>query len=139
MTNDAEYIQNPKGQIAKGNILHVFDRPETVPPAGPYGLQQGTIMSLGGQTYGMPKGQISTTLSASFNDGPGREVLVPTVVNGKFLTNAEAWKRYQDTGQHLGIFDTPANADAYAMALHNEQWRIGQKMKLIQALLAARR
>jgi hypothetical protein len=32
---------------------------------------------------------------------------------------AKAWKRYEETGEHLGKFDNPDNADAYANVLHN--------------------
>lgn len=135
----------PKGQLVPGNIVDLFNRPETLPPAGPNGLQQGIIglpgaPSIGAlpafpnQQYGSPLGQISTTYSASFNDGPGREVLVPTVVSGKFLTPQEAFARYKQTGQHLGIFDTPANADTYATDLHNQQEKIGKMQKLAKAL-----
>ena len=61
----------------------------------------------------------------SFQDDQGREVLVPTVVNGQFLTQQQAMDRYYKTGQHLGIFDTPQHADAYASALHQSQEAMG--------------
>jgi hypothetical protein len=60
---------------------------------------------------------------------------VPTIVNGKFLTpdgkkpkpgSAEekemfkrAWKHYEQTGEHLGIFDTSEHADVAANLIHN--------------------
>ena len=80
-------------------------------------------------------GSHSSEYSTSFQDDKGREVLVPTVVNGKFLTPdgkkpAEgspeekamfkaAWDHYLKTGENLGKFDNPDNADAYAGILHN--------------------
>jgi len=51
----------------------------------------------------------------------GREVLIPTVINGKRLTENQAIQYYRKTGQHLGKFDSPKNADAYAVDLHNRQ------------------
>ena len=79
-------------------------------------------------------GTHSSEYSISFGTDKG-EVLVPTVVNGRFLTpsgkkppekSAEeqqmfdnARRHYENTGEHMGIFDTPENADAYANQVHN--------------------
>lgn len=81
-----------------------------------------------------PDGTVSSEYSVSFADDKGHEVLVPTVVGGKFLTpdghkppegspeeeamQKRAWDHYLKTGQHMGIFDTPENADAYADVAH---------------------
>jgi hypothetical protein len=104
-------VKNPKGMAEAGN-LPIWNRPSVKNSDGSH----------------------STEYSTSFNVD-GKETLVPTVVNGKFLTpdgkkpaegsDAEktmfqaALQHYKDTGQHLGKFDTPANADAYASQLHN--------------------
>jgi hypothetical protein len=91
-------------------------------------------------------GSVSTEYSTSFEDDQGREVLVPTIVNGRFLTpdgkmpargsQAEKdmlgyeddkgiWHKglaqlhYEQTGEHMGIFDNPGNADVYAEQVHN--------------------
>ena|ERR1700674_1511373 len=56
----------------------------------------------------------------SFSKGTDKgEVLVPSIVNGQTLSQDDAWKHYQKTGEHIGIFDTPENADAYAQQVHN--------------------
>src|SRR5260370_37489094 len=68
------------------------------------------------------EGSVSTTSSMSIGTSDG-EVLIPTVVDGKRLTKEQAIAQYRKTGQHLGIFKTPDEADAYAEALHNEQAR----------------
>lgn len=67
-------------------------------------------------------GTYSTTLSKSFGTDQG-EVLLPTVVGGKPLSDADAVAHYKNTGEHLGIFPRGAtkDADAYAQALHNDQ------------------
>jgi hypothetical protein len=66
-------------------------------------------------------GSISTVRSASFNLD-GREVLLPTVSDdGRILSDDEAVTQYLKTGKHLGKFDTPASATAYAGRLHQQQ------------------
>jgi hypothetical protein len=67
-------------------------------------------------------GSISTVRSASFEDDQGRNVLIPTVIQGRGIVPMDqAIKYYQQTGQHLGMFDSPENADAYAESLHEQQ------------------
>lgn len=101
----------PKGMVQEGN-LPIWNRP--------------TVQNIDGSH--------SSEYSTSF-DEDGKEVLVPTVVNGKFLTpdgkkppegsDAEkkmfnaAFQHYKDTGENLGKFSSPDAADAYAETLHN--------------------
>jgi len=95
--------QQAPGLLIPGNIPNLYNRP---------------VMQNPNQTW-------STTRSMSFQDDMGREVLVPTVVNGVALTDRQAIDRYYRTGQHLGIFANPQAADAYATALHNSQQAMG--------------
>jgi hypothetical protein len=69
-------------------------------------------------------GSISTVRSMTFTDENGNAVLVPSVIEGRGIVSPqETFRHYKQTGQHLGIFDTPDNADAYAQSLHEQQAR----------------
>lgn len=82
-----------------------------------------------------PDGSYSTTSSAS-RGGEQGEILYPTVVDGVRLktdkdpAKDEAWQHYLKTGEHFGIFDTPENADKYAIDLHNKQEQYIEQQKL---------
>lgn len=107
--NQPFQVNKAKGMLVPGNIGDLYRRPVLNNPDGSY----------------------STTSSASFKMD-GKEILIPTVVNGKRLVDTKYdpddirhWKpaldHYDATGEHLGHFDTPENADAYAQLLHKSQ------------------
>ena len=73
-----------------------------------------------------PDGTISTESSISIDDN-GKEVLIPTVIDGKRVTNTEAVGHYKTTGENLGKFDSPEAADAYAKTLHQRGYTEEQK------------
>jgi hypothetical protein len=71
-----------------------------------------------------PNGSVSTVRSMTFQDADSRSVVVPSVIWGRGIVGPdEAFKHYQQTGEQLGIFDNPDDADAYARALHEQQAR----------------
>lgn len=65
-------------------------------------------------------GSISTVRSMGVNID-GQEVLIPTVVNGKVVSDDEAVAEYKKTGKHLGKFSTPESSSAYSQSLHTQQ------------------
>ena len=69
-----------------------------------------------------PDGSVSTVRSMSFwDDDEQKEILVPTVVNGRIVSDDEAIDHYYRTGEYLGKFETWQDADAYAEKLHEQQ------------------
>lgn len=66
-------------------------------------------------------GSVSTLRSMSFNED-GKEVLIPTVfADGRIMSEQEAIGTYRKTRRHLGIFDSPQSATAFAEKLHRDQ------------------
>ena len=65
-------------------------------------------------------GSVSTVRSISINQD-GREILIPTVIDGKVVSNEEAIDAFHRTGQHLGVFANAEDANAYAEKLHEQQ------------------
>lgn len=93
---------------------------------GRYG--RGTIDLLNRKVYIQPDGSYSTENSLSFyDDDIGKEVLIPTIVNGQQISDDDAidyyyWTKQKDgVGEHLGTFDTPEEAEDYAERLHQRQ------------------
>lgn len=69
-------------------------------------------------------GTISTVRSMSFEED-GMEVLVPTVSDdGRILGDDEAIALYHSSGKHLGKFERPEDASAYAEQLHDDQAKL---------------
>lgn len=74
-------------------------------------------------------GSISTVRSMGVNID-GVEVLIPTVVGNKVISEKEAIDHYMKTGEHLGKFESPDALEAYAVKLHEQQADMyGKKQK----------
>lgn len=68
-------------------------------------------------------GSTSTVRTMSFGTDDG-EVLVPTVIDGRVVSDDEAVDHYYRTGEHFGIFRTPQEATEYAQALHKRHAKL---------------
>lgn len=93
--------------------------------AGPwerYGpVEQGNVDLAKRPVVRNADGTISTVRSISANID-GKEVLLPTVSDdGRILSDDQAITLYRQTGKHLGKFNSPEAATAYAMRLHEDQ------------------
>ena len=75
-------------------------------------------------------GSISTVRSMSFEED-GMQILIPTVVGDKVVSNKDAIDHYHKTGEHLGMFSSVKAANTYAKKLHEEQDKMysGKKEK----------
>lgn len=62
----------------------------------------------------------------------GKEVLIPTVVNGKQLSEDEAIARYYKTGLHMGEYNTPEESD-YAARTRTAKYNMLQDPIRFQA------
>lgn len=95
------------------------------PAAAPSGLlQPGNIDLESRPIVHNSDGSFSTIKSMSIGQD-GKEVLIPMVSpSGTMLTEQGAIALYQHTGKHLGIFDSPQSADAYAQSLHEQQAKL---------------
>lgn len=67
-----------------------------------------------------PDGSISTVRTISVNVD-GNEVLIPTVIDGRVVSNSEAIQRYLRSGQHFGKYKSIGAADRAAERLHNQE------------------
>ncbi len=88
-----------------------------------YGL--GNIDLNNRKVYTQPDGSISTVNSINFYDeDEKKEILIPTIVNGKQVSDDEAIDHYYKTGEYLGKFDTSDDAEKYARQLHVDQEKL---------------
>jgi hypothetical protein len=149
-----KYMDKAGNDPAKARTMALHDGHQTSPRdefmAVPHAkglVEKGNIPIWNRPSVKNFDGSHSSELSMSFTDEKGHEVLVPTVVNGKFLTpdgqipktykdpnspemkalGKAAWANYQKTGQHLGKFDNPDHADAYAGSLHSRGEKKGRQ------------
>ena len=72
------------------------------------------------QVVANTNGSISTELSFSC-EIDGLEVLLPTVINGSVVSEEEAIEHFLESGEHLGMFCSPEDAELYAFWLHLRQ------------------
>ena len=98
-----ERVQEPNdeiGQFGKGNI-DLWNRPVVT----------------------NADGTVSTIRSISIEED-GKTILIPTVVDGKVVSDEEAVQHYDETGEMLGEFNSEKEAQDYADKLHDQQERL---------------
>ena len=101
-----------------------------MPPKSNIPLRQGNINLQNRPMVKNPDGSISTVRSIGVNFG-GPEILIPTVSDdGRILSNEDAIQLYKQTGKHLGEFQTPDEASAFAEKLHNYQAEMVKKLQM---------
>lgn len=67
-----------------------------------------------------PDGTTSTEISFSIGED-GKEILIPSIVNGKELSKQDAIDYYHKTGEHLGKFNNKEEASAMAEKIHSRK------------------
>jgi len=127
--NDWKTTKKKDGSSSTGNAERYSARSMTVSDVG-YGSTdandttgrygRGNIDLNNRQVVRNKDGSISTERSFSVNID-GKEVLLPTVINGRIVSENEAINHYLKTGEYLGKFNTVKEADEYAEKLHNRQ------------------
>ena len=136
------YVAPKKGGIPFGGedkIITNSTQKTPQPLQGPYATSIPTVAAPTINLKSLPlvknrlpgEGAVSTVRSASFGIGKG-EVLLPTVVKGKILSETNAFSAYANGGykDHLGVYPNVAAANKAAEVIHlSEANRIAQVAK----------
>lgn len=83
-------------------------------------LKEGNLDILHRKIAHLADGTIATVKSFSIQTNLG-ETLLPQVIDGKLVTIQKAIQQFRKTGQNLGTFSSVADANAYAVRLHQQQ------------------
>lgn len=115
--NIATVIQSFKSKAPEVKTPDITPSQDTIPAAN----EPGNIDLAKQPKVPNPNGGTSTVFSKSYNID-GKETLLPSVTpDGRFLkTDDEVINEYKKTGNHLGKFNTPEEANKYAEQLHND-------------------
>lgn len=101
---------------ATSTVKHMF-----VLPGKFKGLEKiGNLDLLHRKVAHLKNGEIATVRSASIGVD-GKEILIPTVINGIAVSLKQAIEHWRKTGENLGTFDNAKDANTYAIKLHKEQ------------------
>lgn len=121
-TLDASAIRDPE-QLRQAIWGSPAEKPYNV--NAPVEGYAGNIDLANRPTINNADGSVSTEKSFSFKDEKtGKEVLIPLIVGDQELSQKEAIDHYYKTGENLGIFNTPEEADAMAMKIHERGYAL---------------
>jgi len=84
-------------------------------------IKDGNIKLSTRKPVDLGNGFFGTVKSMSFSDRKGVEILIPTIVNGKPVSDKTAIAHYYKTGEHLGIYTSPEAADKAANRIHEAE------------------
>jgi hypothetical protein len=120
----ADHLSNAQEWLARGSIQSIDPgAPQTdiAPPLSMVGAPQpvvpGNLPLEVTQVVKNDDGSISTVRTISVGVDGG-EVLIPTAIGGRVVSDEEAIAHYKETGENFGTFSTAEEATAYAEALH---------------------
>ena len=146
--NQSQVLQSPIPQATQSNYQAQYQggQPRTQPQSVTKNdidpsliskglLEPGNINLRGRPLISMSNGQVGSEYSVSFTQD-GKEVLVPTIFDGKSHTPQEAWQHYLQTGQHMGKYDNPEDADAAAELIHQREYAVGGSMAQTKQAIA---
>ena len=107
------------------------DEPQMLDPDGPPvpkgQIEPGNIDLSKRKAVENKDGSFSTVKSLSFEEN-GVHILVPSLdPSGKQMSDKQSWERYKDTGEHLGKFNTEAEATAAAKRISKGQEALDPK------------
>ena len=117
-TRLAPVVRPVKPKMQTGGLFAVGPYDEMMAP------KQGKYLQpdINRPSYRDEEGGRRSEYKMGFNDGEN-EVLVPTVVGGKQLTEDEAIAQYERTGLHMGKFKTPEEAE-YASRVRTARYNM---------------
>lgn len=113
-------LMKPNSNMAANNGQPSPVNPSMLNPSFPGMLSPGNIDLNNRPKVQNADGSYSTvrTITADID---GKTVLLPTVVDGKILSNKDAIDYYRKTGQNLGVFKDQQSADQYDERMHSAQ------------------
>lgn len=106
--------------------LSAFTEGSTEPPVQP--IVPGNLPTSIREVVRNEDGTVSTVRTISIGTEAG-EVLIPTVIDGRVVTDDEAIAHYERTGENFGTFASAAEAKEYAEWLSNSHSQAMQIMR----------
>ncbi len=88
--------------------------------------KQGNIDLINRPKISTPDGGWQSVYTMTAGIDNGKTVLLPRIVNGKVLSEKDAFNHFKKTGEHMGMFHSQEAADAYDKKLHQDMGWIGK-------------